>query len=80
MRTFLENKKTKDNKFISFQLNKTKFKSEHEQGIFEKLRNRIDAPLTLLLAGTKNDFGGRVGWLAGLGMGAYLNKCRQLSF
>ena len=31
MRTFLENNKTKDNKFILLQPNKTKCKGEHEQ-------------------------------------------------
>ena len=33
MRTFLENNKTKDNKFISLQPNKTKCKSKHEQSM-----------------------------------------------
>ena len=37
VRTFLENNKTKDNKFISLQPNKTKCKSEHEQSINSSL-------------------------------------------
>ena len=43
VRTFLENNKTKDNKFISLQPNKTKCKSEHEQSI-----NSINSSLTVL--------------------------------